>query len=156
AERIHDSDLFEVGNSARDQTTLLFLLYGIMMKVPFVDLSRQYDPLRPEILAELNGIMDRTEFIGGPAVKAFEKDLADWLAEDQHVVGVGNATTGLEVALWVMGIGPGDEVLTTVHTAIATAEAITRRGAQVVFCDIDPATCQLDPREVRKKVTSRT
>ncbi len=126
------------------------------MKVPFVDLTRQYDPLRAEISTELSGIMDRTEFIGGPAVKAFEKDLAAWLGNDQHVVAVGNATTGLEVALWILDIGPGDEVITTVHTAIATAEAITRRGAQVVFCDIDPVTYQLDPREVKKKVTART
>lgn len=126
------------------------------MNVPFVDLSRQYDPLREEILSELSGIMDRTEFIGGRAVKAFEQDLAAWLGEGQHVVGLGNATTGLEVALWVMGIGAGDEVITTVHTAIATGEAITRVGAKVVFCDIDPLTYQIDPAEVRRKVTSRT
>lgn len=100
-------------------------------------------------------MIDRCCYIKGPEVRAFEEEMARWLGVDE-VCGVSCATSGLWAALTCLGIGPGDDVVTTVHTAIATSEAIRLAGANVVFADIDPDTYNLDPEDVRRRITANT
>src|SRR5687768_16013481 len=94
-------------------------------------------------------------FILGPEVRAFEAEAADYLGV-RETIGVGNGTDALVLTLDALGVGPGDEVICPAFTFFATAEAIARRGATPVFADIDPATLNLDPADVAKRVTERT
>lgn len=123
--------------------------------VPLVDLRRQYAPLLPALQAAACQTLADCDFIGGKAVSAFEAEFAAALGVAASV-GVANATAGLHAALHALGIGPGDEVIVPAHTAIATAEAVTLAGAQVVFADIEPDTCTLDPDDVAGRITPRT
>jgi len=126
-----------------------------MIKVPFLDLRRQFEPIQESIVSSVNQILDSCQYINGPDVKAFETELAEWLGYGQ-VVGCSNATSGLFAVMKMLGIGPGDEVITTAHTAIPTAEAITLAGAQVVFSDILADTCNIDPADVARHITPKT
>ena len=126
-----------------------------MKSVQFLDLKRQHAPLRESIVHSFEKIFDTANFINGPDVEVFEKKLAKWL-DVEDVVGVSCATDGLYASLRMLGIGPGDEVITTAHTAIPTAEAITMTGAEVVFCDIHLGTCNIDHNQAKKLITSRT
>ncbi|MEA3220931.1 DegT/DnrJ/EryC1/StrS family aminotransferase [Immundisolibacter sp.] len=123
--------------------------------VPLVDLRRQYAPLLPALQAAACQTLADCDFIGGKAVRVFEAEFATALGVAASV-GVANATAGLHAALHALGIGPGDEVIVPAHTAIATAEAVTLAGAQVVFADIEPDTCTLDPDDVARRITPRT
>jgi len=123
--------------------------------VPLVDLRRQYAPLQTALQAAACQVLSDCDFIGGKAVRAFEAEFAAALAVPASV-GVANATAGLHAALHALGIGPGDEVIVPAHTAIATAEAVTLAGAQVVFADIEADTCTLDPQDVARRITQRT
>lgn len=125
------------------------------MRVPFLDLSRQHAPIRELLYEAARRVIDSCNYIGGEEVKSFEKEMARWLGVED-VCCVACATSGLFAVIKNLGIGPGDEVITTVHTAIATAEAITLSGAKVVFCDIKAGTFNIDPDEIRKKITART
>jgi len=125
------------------------------MRVELVDLAAQYQSIRGEIDSTIQRILDNTSFILGDEVRAFE---AAWA---QHVgaagaVGVSSGTAAIELSLRALDIGPGDEVITTAHTFIATAEAITNVGARPVFADIDPATYNIDPSHVEDLITDRT
>ena len=125
------------------------------MRVELVDLAAQYQSIRGEIDSAIQRILDNTSFILGDEVRTFE---AAWA---QHVgaagaVGVSSGTAALELSLRALDIGPGDEVITTAHTFIATAEAITNVGARPVFADIDPVTYNLDPSHVEDLITDRT
>jgi len=120
-----------------------------------------YDP-RPEIEAlwdEIHEAMDRVlrsgRFILGPEVEAFEKEVAAHLGVN-YAVGVNSGTDALIIALRSLGIGPGDEVITTPFTFFATAEAISMVGARPVFVDIDPVTFNLDPALIPPAITPRT
>lgn len=126
-----------------------------MKSIPFLDLKSQYAPLRKAIIESFEKIFDATAFINGPDVNVFEGALARWLDVDD-VVGVSCATDGLYASLRMLGIGPGDEVITTANTAIPTAEAVTMTGADVVFADTRPDTCNIDMNEVKKIITTRT
>ena len=123
--------------------------------VPLVDLRRQYAPLLPALREAAGAVLEACDFVGGKAVAAFEREFASALGVPASV-GVANATAGLHAALHALGIGPGDEVIVPAHTAIATAEAVTLAGAQVVFADIEPGTCTLDPDDVRQRLSPRT
>ncbi len=123
--------------------------------VPLVDLRRQYAPLLADLQAAASQVLTDCDFIGGRAVRTFEAEFAAALGVATSV-GVANATAGLHAALHALGIGPGDEVIVPAHTAIATAEAVTLAGAQVVFADIEPDTCTLDPDDVAGRITPRT
>ena len=125
------------------------------MTVPFVDFKRQHAPLATALHEAAIRVIDSGNYIGGGEVKSFEKELALWQGVPE-ICGVACATSGLFAALKCLGIGPGDEVITTAHTAIATAEAISLTGAQVVFGDIQPDGFNLDPAEVEKKITPKT
>ena len=126
-----------------------------MVEVPFLDLRSQFEPIRESIFDSVNQILDTCNFVNGPDVSAFESELAEWLGFGQ-VTGCANATSGLYAVQKALGIGPGDEVITTVHTAIPTSESVTMTGAQVVFSDIRRDTCNIDPEEVVRQITPRT
>ena len=125
------------------------------MKVPFLDLKAEYAELRDEILPALDRVCQGAAFIQGPEVEAFEREFADF-CDVKHCVALSNGTAALHLGLLALGVQPGDEVITTPNTFIATAEAITYCGARPVFVDIDPSTANLDPNQVESAVTSRT
>jgi dTDP-4-amino-4,6-dideoxygalactose transaminase len=129
--------------------------YKPMNGVPLVDFKRQYADLRNILHQAACQVIDSAHYIGGEEVKAFEQEMAQWLGMPE-VCGVACATSGLFAALKCLGIGPGDEVITTVHTAIATAEAISLTGATVVFCDIQKGYYNIDPAQAEKKITDKT
>lgn len=125
------------------------------MKVPFLDLGRQHEPIKAALHDAACRVIDSCHYIGGEDVKGFEQEMAQWQGVPE-VCGVACATSGLFATLKCFGIGPGDEVITTVHTAIATAESSSLTGAKVVFCDLKKGFFNLDPAEVARKVTPRT
>src|SRR5262245_53332412 len=125
------------------------------MKIPLVDLNAQYECIKDEIDTAIQGVLATSAFIGGPYVKAFEEAFAKF-CEVKHCIGVGNGTDALFISLKGLGIGAGDEVITAANSFIATSEAITATGAQVVFCDIDPKTYNIDVNLIEEKITPRT
>jgi dTDP-4-amino-4,6-dideoxygalactose transaminase len=124
-------------------------------KIPLVDVAAQYVPLTDELRSRFEAVLESSEFIRGPNVRAFEEEAAAYLGV-KRAVGVANGTDALVLVLDAMGIGPGDEVICPAFTFYATAEAIVRRGATPVFADIDPATLNLDPEDVSARITDRT
>jgi dTDP-4-amino-4,6-dideoxygalactose transaminase len=125
------------------------------MKVPLLDLQAQYGPLRDEILAAIARVADSQRFIMGPEIAALEAELARML-EVEHAIAVSSGTDALLLALMTLGIGPGDEVVTTTYSFFATAGTIARLGARPVLVDIDPITFNLDPSQVTSVITPRT
>lgn len=125
------------------------------MKVPFVDLKVQYESLRPEMDTAIQSVLDRTAYIMGPEVTAFEKAFAEYVGV-KHAMGVGSGTDALRLALEAVGIGPGDEVITVPDTYIATCEAITHVGADIRFVEVDPRTYNMDPEQLEAAITPRT
>ncbi len=125
------------------------------MKVPYFDLKAQYRGIRDEILAALERVCQDASFILGEEVAAFEREFAAY-CEVQHCVALNSGTSALHLALLAAGVGPGDEVMTTANTFIATAEAISYTGARPVFVDIDPTTGNIDPGLIEGAITSRT
>ncbi len=126
-----------------------------MNKILFLDLLKMHEPIRKELHDAAIKVIDSGHYIGGEELKAFEKEMGAWLGV-QNLCGCACGTSAIFAVLKAMGIGAGDEVITTVHTAIATAEAITLTGAQVVFCDISADGFNLDLDEVEKKINSKT
>jgi dTDP-4-amino-4,6-dideoxygalactose transaminase len=125
------------------------------MQVPLVDLGAQYRTIRPEVDAAIQRVLDRTAFILGDEVTAFEAAFASYV-QTSGAVGVASGTAAIELSLRAIGLQPGDEVITTAHTFIATAEAITNAGGRPIFADIDAATFNIDPNQVESLVTDRT
>ena len=124
------------------------------MPVPFVDLKAQYDSIHDQVNDALSEVLESCRFVGGAVVEAFETEFAQACGV-KHAVGVGNGTDALQVALRACGIGPGDEVITTAFTFMATAEAIVNAGARPVFVDVDD-TYTLDVSQVQDRITART
>jgi dTDP-4-amino-4,6-dideoxygalactose transaminase len=125
------------------------------MDVPLLDLGAHHAPLRTELLAALARVVDSGHFILGPEVAALEAEVAA-LSGARHGVGVSSGTDALLAALMALEVGPGDEVVTTPFSFFATAGAIARLGARPIFCDIDPATFNLDPAQVAGRVGPKT
>lgn len=123
--------------------------------IPMVDLKNQYLAMKDEIDRGILETLEKCQFILGPNVSAFEEEAAHYLGA-KHAVAVASGTDALHLALVAAGIGPGDEVITTPFTFIATAEAIRYVGAKPVFVDIDPQTFNIDPVKIRAAVTSST
>lgn len=126
-----------------------------MSSVPMVDLKVQYEAIREEIDKAVLDVIRSTAFILGPQGKALEQSIAAYHGV-QHGVGVASGTDALHLALRAAGIGPGDEVITTPFTFIATAEAISYVGGVPVFVDIRHDTFNIDPDEVEKRISKRT
>lgn len=125
------------------------------MNIQFVDLHKQYEPLKEEILSGIEKVLDGMHLFLGENVQALEKEFAQFCGA-AHGIGVSDGTAALNIILRAMDIGPGDEVITVSHTFIATTEAILLTGAKPVFVDIDPATYLMDVSQVEKKITAHT
>jgi len=125
------------------------------MTIPLVDLKREYDELRPEILPEIEAVLESGRFILGERTLTFEQSLA-CLCGVPHAIGVGSGTAALVLALKAMGVGPGDEVITAANTFVATAEAVSHVGATPVLVDVDPDLYTLDCDALEAAITPRT
>lgn len=125
------------------------------MHIPFVDLKAQYETLKDEMTEAIRGVLNSAQFVGGEALASFERDFAAY-CQVRYARGVANGTDALHLALRALGIGHGDDVITTAHTFIATAAAIVATGARPVFVDIDPDTYTIDPTMIERAVTDRT
>lgn len=128
---------------------------GAAGPVPFLEITREIDELRAPLLAAMERVLEGARFILGPEVSAFEEESARALGVE-HAIGVNSGTDALVIALRALGVGPGDEVITSPFTFISTAESISLVGATPVFADILPSTFNLDPAAVRSLVTERT
>ena len=125
------------------------------MPVPLVDVRAQYAPVLEELRSRMLEVVDSGHFILGPNVSAFEREARDYLGV-ADTIGVANGTDALVLALEAAGVAPGDDVICPSFTFYATAEAVARVGATPVFCDIEPASLNLDPGHVAELVTERT
>jgi dTDP-4-amino-4,6-dideoxygalactose transaminase len=125
------------------------------ISVPIFATKPQYQAIKAEIDAAIAEVLEVNFFILGRFLEAFEQEFASWL-DVEHAVGVGNGFDAIHLALRACGIGPGDEVITVAHTAVATAVAISAVGARPVFVDIDPQTYCMDPTAAAAAITPRT
>ena len=123
--------------------------------VPYLDLKAQLKPLRAELDAAIARTLDNCSFCLGPDVAQFEKEFAAFCGA-QHALGFNSGTSALHVAMRLLGVGPGDEVITTPYTFIATSWAISYCGAKPVYVDIDEATFNLNPALIEKAITPKT
>jgi dTDP-4-amino-4,6-dideoxygalactose transaminase len=123
--------------------------------VPYLDLSTEFAELQDEWLDAIRATGQSGAFILGPNVKAFEEEIANYIGV-KHAVSVANGTDALVLSLRALGIGPGDEVITTPYTFYATSEAVAVVGATPVFADILPDSYTLDPESVKQCITDKT
>ena len=123
--------------------------------IPFLDLARQHAALRAELMDAAGRVLDSARFILGPEGEALEQDLAKHVGV-AHAIGVASGTDALRLALAAVGVGPGDEVITTAFSFVASASTIVMAGATPVFVDIDPATFALEAEGVARAITPRT
>lgn len=127
----------------------------LQAKIPILDLSHEIEFLWEELNAAFQRVLRSGQFVLGPEVEAFEQEVAQYLGV-KHAVGLNSGTDALFIGLRALGIGPGDEVITTPFTFFATAEAISLVGATPIFVDIDPATFNLNPDLIKERITPRT
>ena len=125
------------------------------MKVPLLDLKAQYATIRDAVRAAVDGVMDAQYFILGPEVQALEEEVAAYVGA-KHAIGCASGTDALLLALMALGVGDGDEVITTPFTFFATGGSIWRTGARPVFVDIEPDTFNIDPAAVKAAITPST
>jgi dTDP-4-amino-4,6-dideoxygalactose transaminase len=125
------------------------------MKVPLIDFKSEYAELKDEILPGLERVCQKSAFVLGEEVEAFEHEFADYCGT-KHCVALSSGTAALHLGLLAMGVQAGDEVITSPNTFMATAEAITYCGARPIFSDIDPGTANLDPNLLERAITPRT
>lgn len=123
--------------------------------IPVCDLQPEIEKHWDEFMEAFAGVLRSGRFIMGPNVRAFEEEAARYLGV-KHAIGVNSCTDALVISLRALGIGPGDEVITTPFTFFATAEAISTVGATPVFVDIDPVTYNIDPNLIEDAITERT
>jgi dTDP-4-amino-4,6-dideoxygalactose transaminase len=126
-----------------------------MMNLQMVDVVSQYKKIKPEIDAAIQSVLDSGHYVLGKAVADFEIAIARYL-NVRHAIGCANGTDALQIALLALGVGRGDEVITTPFTFIATGEAIVLLGATPVYVDIDPMTYNIDPARIEKAITKKT
>jgi dTDP-4-amino-4,6-dideoxygalactose transaminase len=125
------------------------------MKIPILDLKPQYESIKAEIQEAINRVLESGAFIMGPDVKLFEQEVAEYLGV-KYAISVNSGTDALVIGLRAAGIGEGDEVITTPFSFFATAESISNVGAKPVFADIEPRSFNINPEEIKAKITSRT
>lgn len=121
----------------------------------FIDLKAQYRRIETDVDRRMKAVLEHGQYILGPEVKELEVKLADYVGA-AHCIGISDGTTALQVALMALGVGPGDEVITTPFTFIATGEMIALVGATPVFVDIDPLTYNIDPALIEAAITPKT
>ena len=126
-----------------------------MKRIQFVDLKAQYRSIKEEVDTAIQNVINETAFIKGKYVQRFEEEYADAYGV-KHVISCANGTDAIYITLKAMGIGPGDEVITTALSWISTSETITQTGARVVFVDIDPGYYTIDSAKIEEKITKRT
>ncbi|NLF78321.1 MAG: DegT/DnrJ/EryC1/StrS family aminotransferase, partial [Chloroflexi bacterium] len=126
-----------------------------ILRVPFVDLAAQREPIAQQIEEAIFAVLDRGDFILGHDVTRFEAEFADFCGVE-HAIGVDSGTSALKLALEAIGIGAGDAVITAANTFIATALAITQVGASPVLIDVDPEYYTLNPAEIEAAITPHT
>jgi dTDP-4-amino-4,6-dideoxygalactose transaminase len=126
-----------------------------MTNIPLVDLAAQHRMVADEVAAGWSQVLERTAFVNGPQVAAFEQEYAEYLGV-RHCVGVGNGTDAIELALRAAGAGPGDECVLPANTFVATAEAVVRAGATPVLVDCERDTGLVDPDAMAAAVGPRT
>ena len=120
-----------------------------------VDLRSQYEKLKPGIDEAISSVLNSTAFIKGPDVKKFEEELQDFMGV-RHVISCANGTDALQLALMVSGFKPGDEVITTNFTFIATVEVVALLGLKLRLVDPDPDTFNISPEAIKKAITPAT
>lgn len=125
------------------------------MKVPLLDLKIQYQSIKKEIDEKISSVVESQYFILGPEVTKFEENMAKYLG-CKHVIGVSSGTDALLLALMAYDIQPGDEVILPTYSFFATAGVVARMNAKPVFTDVDPVSFNIDPADVRKKITKKT
>jgi dTDP-4-amino-4,6-dideoxygalactose transaminase len=123
--------------------------------IPFLDLNKQYQSIRSEIQIAINEVLDKQQYILGPAVVEFEKSFARY-CQSTECIAVNTGTSALHLALLAADVGPGDEVITTSATFVATVAAIRYAGAKPVLVDIDPITCCIDANQIESAITAKT
>lgn len=126
-----------------------------MRKIQMVDLNRQYEKIKPSIDEAIHAVIDSAQFIGGPQVQAFAKDLATFQGVGE-VIPCANGTDALQIALMALGLKPGDEVITPSFTYIATTEVIALLGLTPVFVEVNPQTFCIDATAIEAAITPRT
>jgi dTDP-4-amino-4,6-dideoxygalactose transaminase len=125
------------------------------MTVPLLDLKAQYADIKQEMDAAVHRVLDSTRFIGGPEVSGLEEEIARY-SQCAHAIGCASGTDALLLALRALGVGPGDEVVTTAYSFFASAGVIVNVGATPVFVDIDPTTYNIDPHRLEAAITPNT
>ena len=123
--------------------------------IPLLDLGRDNQPLRSSVLAALAGVFDSGRFLHGPDVTELENEIAAY-CQTEHAIGCASGSDALLLSLMALEIGPGDEVILPSFTFFATASAVWRLGATIVFVDIDPATFNVDPAAIEAAISPRT
>lgn len=126
-----------------------------MKKIDFIDLKSQQERILPDLERRMKAVLDHGQYIMGPEVAELEEKLAAYVGV-RHCIAVASGTDALMIALMALGIRPGDEIITTPFTFIATAETIALLGAVPVFVDIDPRTYNIDPAKIEPAITTRT
>jgi len=125
------------------------------MKVPFVDLKAQYNSIKPEVDKTIAEMIEKTSFVGGPAVMDFESKFAAFVGI-KHCIGCGNGTDALEIILTALGIGESDEVLVPANSWISTSEVVSTVGAKPVFVDVLPERYTMDPDHAKGLINTNT
>ena len=120
--------------------------------MPFIDLKTQYETLKIQIQARINSVLEHGQYIMGPEVRELEQRLEAY-TNANHCITVASGTEALLIGLMALGVGSGDEVITTPFSFVATAEVIVLLGAKPVFVDIEPDTCNLNWRLIEAKIT---
>lgn len=123
--------------------------------IPFIDLKTQYKALESEIRQRIDNVLEHGQYIMGPEVQELEEKLTKY-TEAKHCITVASGTEALLISLMALNIKPGDEVITTPFTFIATAEVIVLLGAKPVFIDIEPDTCNINASLIEAKITNKT
>jgi UDP-2-acetamido-2-deoxy-ribo-hexuluronate aminotransferase len=125
------------------------------MKIPFIDLQGQYQAYKPEIDQAIQKVLDSSQYIMGPEVTRLEERLASYVGS-KHAIGCSSGTDALLLALMAVGVKPGDEVITTPFTFIATTEVVSLLGAVPVFVDVEDDTLNIDASQIESKITDKT
>ena len=125
------------------------------MQIPLINLKKQYESIKDEVDKAVSEVLSGAQYIMGTNVKEFEKEFSEYLGVN-HSISVGNGTDALIIALKALGIGEGDEVITTPWTFFATAESISFVGATPVFADVRLDTFNIDPSKIEEKITPKT